>query len=120
MKVLLTKQRSIDILASRIAGSTNSHPSNSHGQAGSNKHNQSSRTDKNIRLYSLNRTKTRGVGSCLASSSQERIINRAGEDNIGTKSMAGTTDHDRSEASDEEKNGTIRKTVEFGFVGSDE
>jgi hypothetical protein len=54
------------------------------------------------------------------SSSQERIVNGVGDDNIGAKSMAGTTDHDKDEGSDEEKNGTIRKTVEFGFVGSAE
>jgi hypothetical protein len=52
------------------------------------------------------------------SSSQERIVDGVGEEHIGAKGMAGTIDHDRDEGSNEEKNGTIRKTVEFGFRDS--
>jgi hypothetical protein len=52
------------------------------------------------------------------SSSQERIVDGAREEDIGTKSMAGMMDYDGEEGSDRNKKGTICKTIEFEFHNS--
>ncbi|KAH7391687.1 hypothetical protein BKA66DRAFT_568102 [Pyrenochaeta sp. MPI-SDFR-AT-0127] len=108
----------IDILASRIASSTQAHPSSSRGQANSHKYLERSRTDKDIQLYSIHHSKSVVVTSDEASSSQERIVQVPGDDDMGTKSVAGTVEYERDESSDRTKKGTISKTVEFGFHDS--
>jgi hypothetical protein len=58
------------------------------------------------------------VASGQMSSSQERIVDGAREEDIGTKSMAGMMDYDGEEGSDRNKKGTICKTIEFEFHNS--
>ena len=52
------------------------------------------------------------------SSSQERIVDRTREEDIGTKSMIGMMDYDGEEGSDRKKKGAICKTIEFEFHNS--
>jgi len=61
-------------------------------------------------MYSVHHSKLRTTASGLVSSSQERIVDGLGDDDMGVKSTATTIEERGGEGI---KDGTISKTVEF-------
>lgn len=108
----LTFVCSIDILASRIATTAHSHHSSSNNAPGSRGMFPRSRPDRDIQMFSTHHTRSH-LGE--TSSSQERIVGVHGEEDMGVKSMIGTTEDYRHEETGDRKDGMISKTVEFEF-----
>lgn len=110
---LLTRRRSIDILASRIARVTNSHPSSS-TQAASRNVFRRTHGGGDAKLCSINLTKLKASGTGHhVSSSQERIIDGGRDDDMGVKSTAITMNCKGKKLSVRSDEGIISKTVDF-------
>ncbi|USP73231.1 hypothetical protein yc1106_00505 [Curvularia clavata] len=103
----------IDILASRIASVTESHPS-SFNYAASRKILHQSHIGEDGNTYSLNCIKRKvGVSGHHVSSSQERIVDGPKDDDMGLKSTDIAVNCEINEGNDAFNDGTIDRTVEF-------